>query len=74
MISKQEKIEIIQKRINNFVYLITLIYDYIDKVQNGMEDPGITINRALSLIQEIQEKVNKLEEEKLVLTNQIYMI
>jgi hypothetical protein len=70
MINNKEKIEIIQKRIDDISDLIPGIYRYMKAIEAGMEDPGIDISRSLSLIEEINLKVQALEEEKQALTIQ----
>lgn len=64
MITREEQISIIDQRVDILNYRFSLISDYIKKINDGMEDPGLTVNEYDLMLSDISYKIEALTRHK----------
>lgn len=69
MITIEEKSMIIDKHIEELNYLYSALLRDIDRIQEGMEDPDLTIEECNAILPNIQAKIDALNIEKQALTS-----
>lgn len=70
MLNIQDKILILDKKILDLNNHYHSILSYIEKINNGMQDPDLSIEECNAILPNIQAKINALTIEKQALTNQ----
>lgn len=64
MLSNDEKILILQKKVVELDQLKDSILNYIDKIQGGMEDPDMTIEECNNILPSIEAKKQAVVAKK----------
>jgi len=68
MISNDEKILLLDKRITDLTKIYLSLLDYIKKIEDGMEDPDLTLEECDLFLNDLLNKKQALLEEKQALT------
>lgn len=74
MISDNEKILLLDRRITDLSQIYSSLLDYIQKIENGMEDPDMTISECNEVLPKIQAKKEALIAKKQELLDSIPVV
>lgn len=64
MLSNNEKILILEKRLIDLNHMYSSLLQYIQKIEDGMQDPDMTISECNEVLPKIQAKIDALNAEK----------
>lgn len=70
MLSIYEKITVLDKVISELNIEKNYVLNYIDLINNGMEDPDLSLEENFSRLDSIDKKINALINEKELLKSQ----
>lgn len=65
MLSNDDKYLAIDQKIEGIDFLREITLSYIDKINNGMEDPDIDISQCLNILSDLDSKKQVLLELKI---------
>lgn len=68
MLTYDEKITIINERIDRLQEIFTLTKQYVDLINSGMADPDINLEQCDDRIKDISLKIKALKTEKTLLS------
>jgi len=69
MLSNNEKMLILEKRLIDLEHIYSSLLQYIQKIEDGMQDPDMTISECNEVLPKIQAKIDAINAEKQALTN-----
>lgn len=74
MLTNNEKIKIINNKITNLNDFKNNMYAYIDLINDGMQDPDLTIDQCYNIISKTEFQLDALYKEREALTNALEML